>query len=297
MIEPAGLIACRFVHISAVLILFGAALYPVYSRDPAAPWRKGLAALTIVAVISGLGWFALTAAAMSGVSVNALDRATLMAVLTQTDFGPLWVVRMAVLAVMAGFCLRGLAMRLSRTSFQVLSAVALTSLAGTGHARMTDGWLGAIHVLGDGIHLLAAGAWLGGLVVLGREVVRWSGALPDESGSDAFVRLERFSAMGMAAVALLVVSGIVNSWLMLGSMAAIWSSPYGQFLAVKVALFLGMSVLAAINRFQLTPRFAGDTNASRETLRTLRRHVIAEQLLGVAVVAVVSLIGTLQTPV
>ena len=48
----------------------------------------------------------------------------------------------------------------------ILSAVLLASLAGVGHSQIEDGWAGVIHEASDVAHLLAAGAWLGGLVPL-----------------------------------------------------------------------------------------------------------------------------------
>ena len=49
----------------------------------------------------------------------------------------------------------------------VLAAVLLISLAGVGHSQIEEGVAGIVHVVLDAAHLLAAGAWLGGLVPLG----------------------------------------------------------------------------------------------------------------------------------
>jgi putative copper resistance protein D len=106
----------------------------------------------------------------------------------------------------------------------------------------------------------------------------------------------RFSGMGYAAVALLIGTGLVNSWYLVPS---IWQLPgtlYGQLLIVKLGLFVAMLMLAAMNRFWLVSRLrAGDGSAqTKTTLLRLRRHVIGEQLLGVLIIALVSVLGTLS---
>jgi putative copper export protein len=48
----------------------------------------------------------------------------------------------------------------------LLSAIELAMIAGAGHAAAETGWPGYLHIFGDGVHLLAAGAWVGGLLAL-----------------------------------------------------------------------------------------------------------------------------------
>ena len=74
-----------------------------------------------------------------------------------------------------------------------------------------------IHLLGavnDGLHLLAAGFWIGGLAVL-------SGlAFARPAASALLPALRIFSSSGMLAVALLIVAGTVNGVLILGGSGA-----------------------------------------------------------------------------
>jgi putative copper resistance protein D len=79
--------------------------------------------------------------------------------------------------------------------------------------------------------------------------------------------------------------------MLVGSFDAFVTSPYGRLLAVKIALFLAMVGLAFVNRFRLVPRLSRPGDAI-VPLQALCRSVIAEQGIGVAILAVVSVLGT-----
>src|SRR5262249_32401233 len=66
----------------------------------------------------------------------------------------------------------------------------------------------------------------------------------------------RFSTLGLISVGLLIATGIVNGWILAGSVPALIGTDYGRLLLAKVALFLAMVAVAAVNRLRLTPRLA-----------------------------------------
>jgi len=70
---------------------------------------------------------------------------------------------------------------------------------------------------------------------------------------------------------------------------------YGQLLIAKLVFFALMLFLAAMNRFWLVPAvMAGNSRQQRaKTLSRLRYHVMSEQLLGLVIIALVSVLGTL----
>ena len=148
------------------------------------------------------------------------------------------------------------------------------------------------HVVSDVVHLFAAAVWigaLGGLLLLLR-----SGATVREI---AFA-LTAFSGLGPSTVALLVISGIVNSLFLIGPPSSLFTTAYGIMLVIKIALFAAMMVFALINRFRLTPRLAmaKDPAAELDAVRALRQSITAETLLAVLVIAAVALLGTLPPP-
>jgi putative copper resistance protein D len=103
--------------------------------------------------------------------------------------------------------------------------------------------------------------------------------------------------MWYAAVAILIGSGLVNAWLLVGSPGRLTTTPYGQLLFVKLCLLAGMPALAAQNRFRLVParqRSKEGCLSAASSLRVLRRNVIGEQMLGLAIVLIV---GTVAHPI
>jgi len=299
----AGLVVSRFAHFLAVLALFGASLFPLYAyaghlheaRTRLLGWlRPVLATAAAAAVVSGLGWFAFTAASMSGRLGGAVDPQVLAAVVQGTDFGPLWLARLALATVIFILALRTAPRERPSWALPGLSALLLASLAGTGHARVNEGWAGALHLLADAAHLVAAGVWLGGLWPLAAALA-WAHQGDRRRALAAGELLTRFSGVGYITVAVLVASGLVNSWFLAGSVGATLRTPYGRLLLVKLALFAAMAMLAAANRFWITPRLHAAAAQAEDTwLRRIRRHVAAELALGTLVIAVVSVLGTLQ---
>jgi putative copper resistance protein D len=181
-----------------------------------------------------------------------------------------------------------------------LAALLLASLALVGHTQTHDGVLWIAHVSADGAHLLAAGAWFGGLLGLGRLLMLARRFPSAEQEADAIAALARFSAMGYLAVAILIGSGLINTWMLVGSPVSLITTPYGQFLSAKVGLLAGMIALAAQNRFRLVPALQASKEMSRPvdtSLQALRRNVMSEQILGLTIVLIVGWLGTLVPPI
>ena len=214
-----GLVVARLLHYAAVTTLAGVAFFPLYAYAFAEPKELShrrhavLLAAAVGAVVSGLLWFVFAVANMSGTLADVVDNEVLWTVLSETTFGGVWMARMLLAVVVAGVTIirplwMGIAGRDLVTAF--LAAVLLASLAGTGHAQIEEGWVNVIHVGSDAAHLLAAGAWLGGLVPLGFILLDYS-AREGEPIVDVDRILLRFSSMGYFAVATLIAGTI--QWL------------------------------------------------------------------------------------
>ena len=111
-------------------------------------------------------WFVLAAAQMAGDPAAAVDGAILMQAL-HTLFGIGFAVRMAAL-VLLGAALASCGSDGHRIfSPLVLSGFVLAAPALTGHAAASSpAHFTAIGIIIDGLHLLTAGFWLGGLALL-----------------------------------------------------------------------------------------------------------------------------------
>jgi putative copper export protein/mono/diheme cytochrome c family protein len=267
-----------------------------------APSLAVIAIALVVELVSGALWLFLQAASMSGRSPS--DAAMFEAVetvLARTGFGHASLARLGF-AVALALCL--LLLRRARAE-RVPALLAATSLAGaggfvalawTGHAAATEGTAGILHLIADGSHLLAAGVWLGGLVALAMFFGAVRAAPRAAAIRVAAAVSRRFSPLGILCVATLTVSGIVNSWLLVGDLPHLLGTEYGRLLLVKIALFAAMVAVAAYNRTSLTPRIAAATRddaMARWALAGLQRNCIVEAILGLAVVGVVGLLGQL----
>jgi putative copper resistance protein D len=295
----AGLVSFRFLHYAALMTLFGVSLFPLYAYpshvgDPPARldrWLQvTLTTATFVALLSGIFWLLFTVANMTDTLSGAFEWNELWSVLSETRFGQVWVARLAVIALLLGVT----GVRMASVTWHP-DKLTLVLCAGVGHTQVNDGMARLIHVSADGAHLLAAGAWLGGLIPLAYilAMARWPPS-PDHN-LDASNVLLRFSGMGYVAVAVLIASGLLNSWFLVGSFANLARTPYGELLLVKLCLFAGMLVLAALNRYWLLPSLIRE-NAGQPAawLVKLRHHVLGEQALGLLVILIVSMLGTME---
>ena len=148
----------------------------------------------------------------------------------------------------------------------------------------------------DVLHLVAAAAWLGGLVPL---TLLLSQALRNEAdpwASLASQAVRRFSMLGIVSVGTITATGIVNGWILVGSFKALVVTEYGRLLMLKISLFAVMLVYAAINRFWLTPDLAlpSDKEARLKAMRRLTRNSGIEIALGLIIFAIVGVLGTLH---
>ncbi|HEV2673744.1 MAG TPA: copper homeostasis membrane protein CopD [Aliidongia sp.] len=282
MSPEAALLVVRFVHFWAVFGLFGTALFGLYAGGAAralvAPKLGGPVALMSITLLgSGVIWLLVESAHFCGDWSGATDADMIGCVLFQTGFGKLWMWRLLLAASLLPIATmeRGPA----RDGLLIaVSAMLAGSLGLTGHAAMDTGLRGALHQADHAIHLLAVGAWLGGLLPLARLLAERPAV---EVRADA---LHRFSTVGIIAVGLILVTGIANATMIAGSPIPSLATAWGRTLAVKLLLVAIMIAAALVNRLILMPsaRYAA-----------IGRLVMLEQALGLAVLAAASLLGTL----
>lgn len=291
-------IACRLVHFVSVMMAFGGSAFRVYAVGAAdqkvlgildARLRRVLLASAIFALLTALLLLSLVGSRMAGSPAAALDWKTISTVLLDTSFGRVWGWRLLIAALLVlVFAFRGV-----QPGYRVgLSALLLASLGWVGHAADKQGAAGLGHEINQSVHLLAGGIWLGGLVPL-----TWVVARAQRSRSKEWVLLLRgalpqFSHMGYAAVGFVALTGMINTILLVGSIDGLTGTTYGRVLLLKIALFLLLVVVAIINRLVLVPWIGRHGEASTGTAALLWAVGI-EQMLGLAIIAVVSVLGTL----
>ena len=288
-----------------LMVLFGLPLFGLYSfaraeRPVVLPLPTALAAMAALGLaLSALGIGVITAG-MAGVPLSGIDRATLGMVITQTSIGTAWQVRMGALAVTLVCALIARRRSAAPVLAAAAAAIALASLAWTGHGAASEGRAGLVHLWADIAHLLAAGAWLGAIAVFGWLLLRPAASMTPEHLHVTHRALARFSVIGSLLVGALVISGLVNGYMLIGPMHVLDlpATLYGQLFLVKLALFAAMLALAAGNRFRLTPALSAALaqNDPARAVAALRRSVAWEASAALIILGLVAWIGTLAPP-
>jgi len=151
----------------------------------------------------------------------------------------------------------------------------LVALAYVGHSRSQAApWLG---VPVDVLHTAAAATWLGGLAALVFIVIP---QVDTERGVAAF---DRFGHVAERAVAVLVITGIIQMLRLHGNPLSMLTNRHGLLLIFKISLVALMLWLAARNRREL------GAQRRRESMqpRTLRRLLVRASLIETAIGGVV----------
>lgn len=298
------LIAIRWALYADLGVLFGLLLFALYAltgdeHERSLRLRGSTIVLAVLGILlSGYG-FLLSAAGMLGVGVEGVDRASATMLLTETTVGWALLARIAVLAILAIAALTHLVRRrVGLALLTPLAAIAVASLAWSGHGAATEGPAGMVHLASDIIHLLAAAAWIGALAAFIRIASR-RGQTP-ETLNAAHRALASFATSGTIIVGLILVTGLVNSYFLVGpqNVLGLAENDYGRLLLIKLALFAIMLGLAAGNRFRLTPALGkavgGDGSAA--AMERLKRSLWIETAAGVLILGLVAWLGTLPPP-
>ncbi len=304
MLEPA-VVVLRLIQYAGAMVLFGSSLFLVYALPATGPasaaglkWpRRAVAWSAGILVAASLVGMLVQTAILAGSISEGLKPESIGAVVTTMALGPSSLVRAGV--ALAAFLLlafgrSGRALWLGSAG---LGAVACASFAWMGHGAATPGLPGLVHVVADIVHLLAAGLWIGALAMFLR-LLRSGSASREELDRAIHRALEGFSGIGSVIVAALVLTGLVNSWFLVGPsrLSGLRTTPYGGLLLFKLLLFGVMLVHAAINRFRLTPALARALGASAERggeLAGLRRSLLIETAVALAVLLLVAWLGVL----
>lgn len=204
---------------------------------------------------------------------------TIKAIVFETSFGQWWILRAALLVGLIA------SVWASDLAYPVLlfSGLLLISENGLGHVA-ADGLLSRSSMA---VHVLAAATWLGGLTML---LARIQWPLPSVLSEDARIQairiLHRFSAIGVAAVALLISTGLFNIWMRLGNRP--WRiNIYDQALLLKITLVGVMLGFALLNRMIFLPRL----ELKPRSWPALRCSIAIEQIIGILVLLDTAALG------
>ncbi len=257
----------RYLSYLAVALLVGTAAFVALCRPPdPAPLRRPLVAAWWTLLAATVALLVLRAPYEAGTGPSAaLDPAALGDTLT-TRPGALLLTRLGLLVPVGAYLARTARARRGSTrpaaGVGVVLAVALAlTWAAAEHAAA--GPQVPVAMASSVLHLLATAVWLGGLAAL-LTTLRASRSAP---GAATVVR---FSRTAFAAVTVLVVTGVYQSWRGLGSWQALTATTYGRLLLAKVALVAVLLGAAAVSR-RWTAALVTTPAAVREPARVPER--------------------------
>lgn len=275
--------AIRWLHEASVMMLYGGAVLRTLlaGRLPALvlPSGRGRLIAACVALLSALLWLGLATAQMAGDNAAIFNPAMLQLTLSQTLFGQIFLVRFALLVLLCG----GVLLKWRDGVLAAFSGAALVLISLTSHAAAASpAHFTAIGIASDGLHLLTGGFWIGGLVLLAGLFARGT------PGALLAGAVSAFAEWGMIAVAVLVMTGMLNAATILLGGEGHDTMAYLAVLGMKLMLVAAMVSLALVNHFRLLPKLADGV-----TTANLLRNIRWELGLGLIVVALAALLGLL----
>ncbi len=286
----------RFAGYAGIGVLLGACFFLLML------WPQGLrlsGASQLVAgawglsALAGLGQLLLQGPYTAGLGMSGLGRWSVLSATLEERFGHLLLIRLLALC---------LAVPLLRRMFRIgsldvwrtcelagLGLVVAVTLAAIGHGSAGDlVWLATASLT---VHVLGMSVWIGGLVVIALFLVRRAAAV------ELAEVLPRWSRVAAVAVAVIVISGLFQSWREIGTLRAVIDTGYGRLLLYKVWFVLGMIALGALAQRWVRRHYADDhvdvrsgpdgtgtgTAPSVGALTGLRRGVASELVVGAVV--------------
>ncbi len=237
--ELAGIVIRLLVYLQSGLLL-GAVLFW-------ASWNGQARFAAVCLAAAGIVLAAITMLILSASFSEEgafFDAPTLWMLVTQTAIG--W----AAIARVTAFVLLIVCMLTDapRHFASMIVFIAVGSLGWNGHGAMTDGGIGLFHLAGNILHLIAGLCWFGAITAF-----LWAAMRPKRAALALSADLERFAKTGTFLVAILLATGIANTFFIVGwaGLSRLVDTDYGHLLLIKILLFICMLAAAAANRFWL----------------------------------------------
>ncbi|MEJ6513123.1 MAG: copper resistance protein CopC [Acidimicrobiia bacterium] len=262
-------------YLGVVLLIGGIGLLQAVRTDRLSP-RSTLALMGgwVFAALGTLEGLIAYGPHISGLKIyEAVDLSLLLETLT-TQYGKMQLARLVLLgiigALIAVIKFRG-TWWWKFGAWASLVGVTLT-LSMAGHPVATNPV--ALSVGLDMLHMLAVSLWVGPLLIIVYDRNMWLAT--DESTSAPSLRW--FSRTAGFAVPVIVVTGVIQAWLILDGFGQILESRYGRTLIVKVCLVVVLIALGAVSRVAMQRKQSG----------SLRQSMGIEVLFGLIILALTS---------
>lgn len=295
MFDPLAI--ARAISTIAAAIVMGSGFLIWYAQEARSTsggleWRRRVVLMNAAAGVVGLVAIALfamwTAAGAAEAGNFGFNAGALRVFLRQTWAGRVMAVEIGYAFVAAALAVTAW-IRLAKTSTSDLSLMAaiaaglgLATVAFASHPTSADPK--ALSIFAAIAHRLGFGFWLGGLPAL--ILLIGVGPVADDTRRLAALILRQFSHIATIAMAVILASGVVLTWLVLGEFAPLIGTPYGRLLVAKLLCLAG--VLAIANSLQRSLLPALETKPSDATFLSYAKRVEVETFLAVLIVVFAS---------
>ena len=279
-------------------------------------WQRLATAALTMTVVATVGSVVVQGSAAAGVALGDALRLDIVEGVLATGFGKAAVGRLVLLELLAILAVlwrvpplfvalrparavgaAALEPAVSTTRLLLLGAVIaplLLTMSMVSHA--TSASPVALHVAADVVHLAAAGAWIGGLIVLTLAAFPATRELqPAQRVSVLAPSVVRFSRIAAVSVFLVVVTGVFRGLDTVGGWSGLTTTSYGTALLLKLAVFAVLLGLGAVNHLWAVRRIRAAAQSGTHTtaLLALRRSVAVESVLAVVIVVVTAVLVSL----
>jgi putative copper export protein len=292
----------RWVHFMGLLVVIGGAAFYwlVLGRVQRTELTEGVVQestararrfTTAGAVLLALAAIGRLLAQWTTLRVSVLDPSTmpLGRVVWGSAWGHAWLLEMAALAA-AGVGLLAARGQLARLGWTIaaLATIGLAlSAALSGHAAVPET---AVPLVADALHVLAAGSWMGALLVL------LAAGLPAARAASAPARamtalVNAFSSTALASAVVVVLTGILATWRNVEGISALLQSPYGRVLLVKLGVLAVAALFGLYNWRRARPALATSGNDA-----AMRRAIRAELTAAAVILLVTAVLVAIPTP-
>jgi copper transport protein len=229
--------------------------------------------------------------------------------LLQSFWGHVWLAQFVIgVAVLVGFVAARSSSRNNSDSraggawmaVTIAGLVLAATPAFSGHAFAATSNR-TLSVLLDILHVIAAGGWLGGLLVIAAVGIPAAIATTSNSESSGAVPLiarlvNAFSPVAMTLAIVVVLSGFVAAWLHIGSIGMLFNSGYGMTLVRKLIFVILVIAGGAFNYLRMRGALSHN-EATHSAVSTFRKSAWFELAAGVLVLVFTAVLIAAQPPI
>ena len=248
--------------------------------------------------ITGIGLVLIFISNILMIAVQTIRLETSPIEAIQTNFGSIWLIRMAITIVLLGIWF-GLDRKRNLTKkTQIPMLIAMLALIGTssliGHGA-ASGETPALIL--DYIHNLVAAVWIGGIFYFVFTLLPTLSKLKEVNKEKMSLALiPRFSIAFVISIGIVIITGPTLLWFLESDVGLITDSLYGQLIMLKITIAAVMISLGGFFQFRVQKNAEKNFQSGKFSVhKKLKRSLKIDATLGVILLGIVALLtnGTL----